>query len=90
MTAAASRYTFRRDLPLEGGGGEVAERGVPAVRVVEALDVVEDGRLRLRAGPEDGPIEQFTFEGGEEALGDGIGLGFQLHLTASFHPKPYA
>lgn len=39
---------------------------VPAVRVVPALDVAEDGQPALGLSPEPAPVEQFALEGGEE------------------------
>ena len=50
-------------------GGEVAERGVQALTVVEDLDVLEDGPAGpVPAGP--GPaVDQLVFEGREPALG---------------------
>jgi hypothetical protein len=42
------------------------------VRVVEAFQVVEDGQAGLGAGPEPVPMEQLAFQGGEEALGEGV------------------
>jgi hypothetical protein len=41
---------------------------VPAVRVVEALDEVEDGTPGLGLGAKPPPIEQLALQGGEEAL----------------------
>src|SRR5579884_1131167 len=63
---------LRDTLPLEGGRREVAQGRVPAMGVVEALDVVEDGRSRLGACPEDVPLEQLTLQGGEPRFGDGV------------------
>src|SRR6266404_5618480 len=50
----------------------VPERGVQSGPVIEALDVVEDGKPRLRARPEAVVIEPFGLEGVEEALDDGV------------------
>src|SRR3954452_3934615 len=49
------------------GGAEVAERGVPAAGVVEALEVGEDGVGQLLSGGPCVPVEQFGLQGGEEA-----------------------
>jgi hypothetical protein len=59
-------------LGLVVGGAEVAEGGVAAARVVEALDERED---RVRQAFSSGPgraVEQFGLQGGEEALGDAV------------------
>ena len=53
---------------LELDGREVAERGVPTVRVVPALDEVEDRDAGLGLRAEAVAIEQLAFERGEEAL----------------------
>jgi hypothetical protein len=50
----------------------VPERGVQSSPVIEALDVVEDGKPRLRARPEAVVIQPFGFERVEETLDDGI------------------
>ena len=41
-------------------------------RVVEGLDVIEDGGPRVLSGRERVAAEQILLEGGEEALGDGV------------------
>ncbi len=41
---------------------------MPLVRVVPALDEVEDGHPGLGLGREAAAVEQLAFEGGEEAL----------------------
>jgi hypothetical protein len=51
---------------------EVAERGVGALTVVEALDVLEDRAPRCSTGWPAVPREQVELEGREEALGDGV------------------
>src|SRR5207253_5699958 len=58
--------------PLEVVGAEVAQGGVAAARVVEALDVIEDGHPRLRVGAPAGPVDQLALQRGEEALGQGV------------------
>lgn len=55
-----------------GGGAEHAVGGVPAADVVEAFDEVAAGGLGLGAGGEVTAVEQFAFQGGEEALGDRV------------------
>src|SRR5262245_21301007 len=49
-------------------GKEIAERGMTATQIVEALDEVQgrDACLGLRLEPT--PLEKFPFQGGEEAL----------------------
>src|SRR3954468_12094878 len=54
------------------GGAEVAQCGVPAAGVVEALEVAEDGVGQLLAGGPGMPVEQLGLQGGEEALGQAI------------------
>src|SRR5919202_2086654 len=43
-----------------------------AARIVEALDVVENGLPGFRVRPPTAPIDQFAFERGKERLGQGI------------------
>ena len=45
---------------------------MPAPGVVQALDELKDGHAGLCLGPETGPVDQFTLQGGEEALTHGI------------------
>ncbi len=58
--------------PFVLGGAEVCERRVPLTRAVEGLDEVEDGHPDVVAGAPARVVDQFTFEGGEEGLGEGI------------------
>ena len=60
---------------LEVDGRHLAERGVTSAWVVEALDEVEDGHLRLGLGLEAVPVEELTLEGREEALAQGVVVG---------------
>ncbi len=53
-------------------GAEISVGGVPASPVVEALDEVEQCGAGLVVGGEAGSVEEFTFEGGEERLGDRV------------------
>src|SRR5690606_27066068 len=57
---------------FEAHRAEVAERRVAPARVVEALDVVEDGGPGLGRIAEGMPIEQLALERGEEALGERV------------------
>ena len=52
--------------------GEVAEGGVPAGRVIEGLDIIEDHGSGLSAGGGELVVEAFGFEGGPEGLGGGV------------------
>ncbi len=45
---------------------------MPTVRVVEALDEVEDGKPGLGLGAKPPPIEQLALQGGEEALAERV------------------
>lgn len=51
------------------------KREVPPMKVVEPFDVIEDGEPRLFWRPERGEVDQLTFQGGEEALGQRVVLG---------------
>ena len=53
----------------------VVQAGMPPVRVVPALDEVEDGHAGLGLGREAAAIEQLTLERGEEALAEGVVVG---------------
>src|SRR5260221_7695857 len=50
----------------------IVERRVAAMRVVPALDEVEDRHPRLDLGLELAPVEQLAFQGGEKALAHGV------------------
>ena len=51
---------------------DLAERGVPPARVVEALDEVEDGHLRLGLRLEAFEVEKLALERREEALAERV------------------
>jgi hypothetical protein len=51
---------------------EIVEGRMAAMRVVPALDEVEDRHTRLDLGLEAAPVEQLAFERGEEALIHGV------------------
>ena len=55
--------------PLVGGGGEIPQRGMPAVGVGEPLDIVEQREPGGAPRREAVTSEQLAFEGREEALG---------------------
>ena len=48
---------------------------MPPVRVVPALDEVEDGHPGLGLGGEAAPVQQLALEGGEETLTEGVVVG---------------
>ena len=58
--------------PFEVDGGFVAEGGMAPAGIVPALDELKDGDAGLRLGLELSPVEQLTFEGGEEAFTHGV------------------
>src|SRR5947209_422880 len=53
----------------------VVQAGMPTVRVVPALDEVEDGHPRLGLAREATAVQQLALERGEEALTEGIVVG---------------
>ena len=53
-------------------GRSIPEGGVPPGGIVEAFDEAEAGHARLDLGGEAAPLEQFAFEGGKEALAQGV------------------
>ncbi len=55
-------------LPLEVHGAEIAQRRVPACRVVEALDIIEHVRLRVIARSICLPADPFGLHRREETL----------------------
>jgi hypothetical protein len=59
-------------LVLDAVGGDVAERRVPAPRVVEALDELEDLEPRPIAALEGAPIDQLALDRREGRLGDRV------------------
>jgi hypothetical protein len=60
---------------------------MPTVRVVPALDVLEDGHADRRLGREALAIEQLALERGEEALADRVvvGVADRAHRRADAH-----
>src|SRR5260370_25969935 len=54
---------------------QIVQTRMPAVRVVTALDEVEDGHPGLGLGGEAAPVQQLALEGGEEALTEGVVIG---------------
>ena len=54
---------------FEGDRGKVPEGGVAPMRVVPALDVVEEYHPRVGVGREAMPRETFAFQGRKEAFG---------------------
>ena len=60
------------DPPFILHGREVAEGGMPAARVIPALDEAEDGHPGLGLGAEAAAVEQLALERGEEALAQRI------------------
>jgi hypothetical protein len=59
-------------LAFELGWGEVAEGGVPAPGVVEALDVLEDRGSGLGAGGPRSSVDALFLEGGVKRFADGV------------------
>jgi hypothetical protein len=51
---------------------EIVNGRMTSMRVVEALDEIEDGEARLAVIVKDGPVDQLAFECGEKALGKGV------------------
>ena len=62
------------------GWGEHVEGGVPALAVVERLDVLEHRGLQLEPVGPGAAVDELLFEGREERLGDGVRLRCQLRL----------
>jgi hypothetical protein len=62
----------------------VAEGRMTPVRIVPALDEVEEGPAGLGRGPKALSVEQFAFQGREEALAQGIVVG----VTDRAHRRP--
>lgn len=59
-------------LGLELGWGEIAEGGVPASRVVPALDVLEDRGSGFGAGGPRSSVDALFLDGGVERFADGV------------------
>ena len=55
------------------------------MRIVQTLDGLEDGTLRLGTRAECAPIQQLTFQRGEKALRDSIVEA----VTDAGHRRPY-
>src|SRR5438270_12438649 len=52
--------------------GDVPQRRVPALAIVEDLDVLDDRRTGLRSGGEVGVMDQLLLQRGKKALHGGI------------------
>ena len=48
---------------------------MPALAVVERLDVLEHGGLQFEPGGPGAAVDELFLEGGEERLGDGVVVG---------------
>jgi hypothetical protein len=57
-----------------GGWAEVAEAGVPTAGVVPAFHIFEDCLVCQGFRRPGLPVEQFGLDGGEERLGDRVGV----------------
>src|SRR5258708_37822115 len=68
--------------------GDVPQRGVPALAVVEHLDVLDDGCPRLRPRGEGGAVDQLLLERGEEAFHGGIVPAVGTAAHAAGDPVP--
>src|SRR5262245_24325383 len=80
------RLESARDLPpLVVDRREVREGGMATVRVVPALDEVEDGETSLDLILEAGSIEEFAFECGEEAVAHRV----LVRVTDPAHRLPH-
>src|SRR5206468_1982086 len=71
--------------PLELGWRQVAERGMPTVRIVEAFDELEDGIARLGLRLEPAASQQLAFQRGKETLGHRIVIG----IAHASHRRPH-
>jgi hypothetical protein len=77
-------------------GGQHPEGGVPADRVVERFDVLEDGLGELVPRRPGSPVVEFCLEDGEEAFGQGVVVGIadgahrgqEARLTESVPESP--
>src|SRR5207245_3596699 len=58
--------------PLKFGGGEIAERGVPPMRVIKGLDVIEEREPRRFARRKRVPHQELRLERSEEGLGESV------------------
>lgn len=56
------------NLTLVDRRAQVAERRVPAMRIIPTLDELEDSELRLRMRTKGVAVDQLTFQGCEEAF----------------------
>ena len=65
-----------------GDRREHLEGGVPALAVVERLDVFEHGGLELEPRGPAAAVDEFLLEGREERLGDGVVERRQLRLMS--------
>src|SRR3954447_26656200 len=67
-------------------GRAIPQGGVPPGGIVEAFDEAEAGHACLDLGSETASLEQFAFEGGKEALAQGI----VVCIPDRAHRGPYA
>ena len=68
-----------RLVALEVHRGFIVDARVATMRVVPTLDVIKDLHARHGVGVETAPVDELTFEGGEEALTERIGLSCRMH-----------
>ena len=64
----------------------MAEGGVPAARVVPALDEGEDRHARLSVGMEAATVDQLALEGREEGSAEGVVVGVADRAHGRPHP----
>src|SRR5918911_5686848 len=63
---------------------------MPPMRVVEPLDVREEGGARLGVGPERVPRQQLTLQGGEEGLGDRVVVAVAARVHRGYDSRDLA
>src|SRR5690606_8428732 len=59
-------------LGLRSSRGDVAERRVETLAIVEHLDVIEEGGVQLCVGRPGLAVDELVLQRAEEALGDGV------------------
>ena len=71
---------------------EVVEGGMPAVRVVEGLDVIESHEFSDGSGRRNGVAEAFGFESSDEAFRESVivGIGGAAHACPRAARSPEA
>ena len=75
------------DAPFEADRREVSESGMPAMKVVPALEKFEDGHPGFCLRAESAPVEQLALERRKEALAQSVVVAVPHRSHRGTHPR---